>query len=150
MNWFARKGRIRRPTTGKAVLPLIAALAMTAPAWAGDGQPHGKGFFDSVLETLNLKTKVGPMPGFVESTRPDPAGLKYIPTGRTHPKRSILVETPIEVEATKQALDAARAAQLNPRPATPKPAVLRPVGGLKHAAPKPGAIRPDSAAASAN
>ena len=146
MDRFARKGRITRLFGSVAALPLVAAVAMTAPARAGDDQPHGTGLFDSVLETLNLKTKVGPMPGFVESTRPSPSALKYIPTGRTHPKRSVAVETPAEVEATKQALDAAREAQLNPKPAPPKPAAA-----LKHPVPKkPGTIKTDGAAASAN
>ncbi|HEX4766561.1 MAG TPA: hypothetical protein VH414_09825 [Lichenihabitans sp.] len=145
MNWFMRKGRIMRPTIGVVALPLVAAILVAAPAFAGDDQPRSTGFLDSVLETLNLKTKVGPMPGFVETTRPSPLALKYIPTGRTHPKRAVAVETPTEVEATKQALDAAREAQLNPKPAPPKPAV-----GLKHAVPKPKTTKPDSAAASAN
>ncbi len=145
MNWFSRKGRIRRPTISIAALPLVAAVAMTSPARAGDDQPRSTGFLDSVLETLNLKTKVGPMPGFVESTHPNPTALKYIPTGRTHPKRAIAVETPTEVEATKQALDAAREAQLNPKPVPSKPLV-----GPKHAGPKARAPKPDSAATSAN
>ena len=113
---------------------------LAGSAWAGDDVAKGSGsdgVWGTVLDTLDLRTKVGPMPGFVEATRPDPARLKYIPTSTPHPKRSVPVKSADEVEAAKQALDAARDAQLNPAPPTPAPAPAPVPASRKHHPTKP-------------
>lgn len=101
---------------------LTTILAPSHGARAGGGDAHG-GFFDSVLETMDLKTKEGPKPDFVEATHPDPSTLRFIPTGEQHPKRPVAAKSSDAVEDAKAALDAARDAQLAPKaPPVVKPA----------------------------
>lgn len=133
-----RQRQSRRSRKGQ--FAVIAILSMVSgQVWAGEDPPadSSDGFFASLMEKLNLRTKVGPAPDFVEKTRPDPSTLHFIPTSEPHPKRAVPVKTVIQVEAAKAALDAARAAQLIPRAplqlVTPKP--------LPGAAPLPGSAR---------
>lgn len=112
-----------RKTSFGRRLRLVAAAAMalcSASGAARAGDAENAGGVSGVLETLNLKAKVGSMPDFIEKTRPDPDHLDFIPAGAPHPKREIKAKTPEEVEAAKAALDAAAKAQLAPKkpPAT--------------------------------
>lgn len=92
-----------------AILVALAGLAAAAPARAGDG------LWDQALQTLNLKaTPAEPPPAFVERTRPNAAELGYIPTALPHKVSPRAVKTPAEIEAATDALDAAKARQLNP------------------------------------
>ena len=120
-----RRRQRRRFGSDRFVIFAIASI-LSGQVWAGDAAPgtESDGFWGNFMETLNLRTKVGPTPGFVEKTRPDPSTLHFIPTSEPHPKRSVPVQSAIAVEAAKQALDAAREAQLNPPPPAPKPAPL--------------------------
>ncbi len=95
-------------------------------ALAADDAGPGTGaasLWDSVLKTLNVKTTVGPTPGFVEATHPDPSGLKFIPTGTPHPKRPSPAKTADDIDAAKAALDAAHDAQLGLKPSKAKTAL---------------------------
>jgi hypothetical protein len=112
-----RQHQSRRSTKGQ--FAVIAILSMVSgQVWAADdhASAQSEGLFDSLMEKLDLRTKVGPMPDFVEKSRPDPSTLHFIPTGQPHPKRSVPVKSASEIEAAKSALDAARDAQLNPPP----------------------------------
>lgn len=102
-------------------LAVTAALLLSSAAVAGDdSNSHSDSLWGRVLDTLDMRTKVGPMPDFVQKTRPDASQLKFIPTSTPHPKRPVPVKSADEVEAAKQALDAARDAQLAPpTPAAP-------------------------------
>ncbi len=114
-----RPGRGLLVGVGLAMAMAAAALPIHDAAAADGAKKEGGGLFDSVLETLDLKAKVGPAPDFVQATHPDPSTLHFIPTGAPHPKRATPAKTDVGVEATKAALDAAQAAQLAPRPAVP-------------------------------
>ncbi len=109
------------------LVAVLAAFLMSGGAWAGDDS-NSDSLWGRVLDKLNMRTKVGPMPEFVEKTRPDASQLKFVPTSTPHPKRAIPVKSADEIEAAKQALDAARDAQLAP-PAPPPPA--KPVAAAK-------------------
>ncbi len=102
---------------------MAVALLVSGAALAGeDANTDSKsdGLWGQVLDKLNMRTKVGPMPDFVKKTRPDASQLKFIPTSTPHPKRPLPVKSDDEIEAAKQALDAARDAQLAPpAPAAP-------------------------------
>jgi hypothetical protein len=116
---------------------LAAALLVSGAAFAGDdasSSSNSDGFWGRVFDKLDMRTRVGPMPDFVEKTRPDASQLKFIPTSTPHPKGAIPVKSADEVEAAKEALDAARDAQLAP----PAPAAAKPK--------KPRAAKPKQAA----
>ncbi len=100
-----RKSSSRRRT---AVLVVAGCLAAAAPARA-------EGLWDSVLETMNVKAApAAPGPDFVERTRPDPAGLSYLPTATPHKVSPLAVKTAAQIQAEKDALDAAKVRQLSP------------------------------------
>ena len=102
-----------RPGGRRIGLLLLVPLAMPTPACAAEG------LWDTMLETLNVKpAPAGPAPGFVERSRPDPDSTRYMPTALPHKVSPLAVKTPDEVQAAKEALDAAKAAQL--RPPAPK------------------------------
>lgn len=127
----------RRCTSGRlAVIALASVLSGSARA-GDDATPDSKAdsVWTRVLETLNLRTKVSATPDFVRTTHPDSSKLEFIPTSTPHPKRSVPVKSVGEIEATKQALDAARGAQLNPRARAPVPASAQ----RQSAKPKPAA-----------
>ena len=120
--WAEHHHRKKRSVRRVAVLALASGLAAAAPARAAGG------LWDTVLETMNLKAAPpGPGPDFVERTRPDPAGLGYMPTALPHKVSPLPVKTPAQIEAEKVALDAARKRQLDP--GAPKPLGL--AGGRK-------------------
>ncbi|MGI3903904.1 MAG: hypothetical protein ACRYGP_28985 [Janthinobacterium lividum] len=88
--------------------------ASTDPARAGDS------LWDSALQTLNLKsTPAGPAPAFVEKTRPDPEGMSYLPPAVPHKVSPLAVKTAAEIQAKKDALDAAQVRQTNPNAPVP-------------------------------
>ena len=69
------------------------------------------------LEKLDLKAKPAePPPEFVARTRPSPSRLHFMPTAVPHAVSPVPVKTPAEIQAAKDALDAAQARQLNPTP----------------------------------
>ena len=106
----------RKSSSGRrlAVLALAAGLAAGAPARAADG------LWDSVLEKMNIKpAPPGRGPDFVERTRPDPAGLAYLPTATPHRVSPLPVKSADQIQAEKDALDAAKQRQLDP--GAPKP-----------------------------
>ena len=106
----------RKPSSGRriAVLALAAGLAAGAPARAADG------LWDTVLEKMNVKAAPpGPGPDFVERTRPDPASLSYLPTATPHKVSPLPVKSADQIQAEKDALDAAKQRQLDP--GAPKP-----------------------------
>lgn len=105
------------------------AAAMMAGCLAAAGPARAEGLWDTVLEKMNVKAApAAPGPDFVERTRPDPAGLGYLPTALPHKVSPLPVKTPAEIASEKDALDAAKARQLNP--GAPKP-----LGVVKAASP---------------
>lgn len=106
------------PALGLAVL---LGLAVQEPAAAGD-DGSDPGLWDKVLRKLDLKSKPATMPDFVQSTHPDPSTLRFIPTGSPLRVPPLKVKSADEVDAAKAALDAAQAAQLNPKAPAPKSA----------------------------
>ena len=130
-----RQHQSRRFGSNRLVIFAVASI-LSGQVWAGDAAPgtESDGFWGSLMETLNLRTKVGPMPDFVEKTRPDPSTLHFIPTSEPHPKRSVPVQSAVAVEAAKQALDAAREAQLNPPAPKLAPPPVKPTAPAMHPA----------------
>ncbi len=119
----------RKPSSGAciAVLAVVCWLDVGTPARAED-------LWDTVLRKMDIKAApAAPGPDFIERTRPDPGDLGYLPTAVPHKVSPRPVKTAAEIQAQKDALDAARQHQLNPD--TPKP--LGPVKGHKVAKPKP-------------
>ena len=51
---------------------------------------------------------------FVEKTRPDPEGMSYLPPAVPHKVSPLAVKTAAEIQAKKDALDAAQERQTNP------------------------------------
>lgn len=93
---------------------LASSFAAATPARAAEG------FWDSVLEKMDIKAApAAPGPDFIERTRPDPGELGYLPTALPHKVSPRPVKTPAEIQAQKDALDAAKERQL--APAAPKP-----------------------------
>ncbi len=120
-------------SVGRGVL-VAAALAGAARAQS----PGNGSTFDGIMEQFGLKSRPTSAPDFVETSRPDPGSLRYIPVG---PPRSdapaAKVMTPAEVAATTAALDQARVRQqrgagLHPASVPPKPAAK---GARKASAP---------------
>ena len=133
----------RKPSSGRriAALALASCLAVVVPARAADG------LLDSVLEKMNIKAApAAPGPEFIERTRPDPADLGYLPTALPHKVSPLPVKSADEIQAQKDALDAAKKRQLDP--GSPKPigaaaGTPKPVGlaaNKKPAKPKPAAV----------
>lgn len=122
----------RNPSSrlARRLAPALAAVAVAVsapPARAGDG------LWDQTLETLNLKSSpAGPAPDFVERTRPDPAGLGFIPPALPHKVSQRPVKSPDDVKAATAALDAAKQRQLAPG----GPAPVQLAKGRKAAKPK--------------
>lgn len=102
------------PKLAVALAALLSAGLLPAPPARADG------LFDSLLEKLNVKAAPpGPGPDFVERTRPDPAGLGYLPTATPHKVSPVAVKTPAEIQARKDALDVAQKRQLDPNAGKP-------------------------------
>ena len=109
-----RKVRAARRVAAAA---LATGLVASPPARAADG------LWDTLLEKMNVKAAPpAPGPDFIERTRPDPAGLAYMPTALPHKVSPLPVKTVDQIQAEKAALDAAKTRQLNP--GAPKPLVL--------------------------
>ena len=120
----------RKPSSGACIV--VLALASWLAAWA---PARAEGLWDTVLEKMDLKAApAAPGPDFIERTRPDPGDLGYLPTALPHKVSPRPVKTAAEIQAQKDALDAAKLHQLNPVP--PKPLGLS--KGKKAAVPKPG------------
>ncbi|MDX7952526.1 hypothetical protein P7D22_15255 [Lichenihabitans sp. Uapishka_5] len=112
---------------GKIASLLVAALlGCVVSARADEAGSHP---IDSTLEVLGLKTKPGPMPGFVEQSRGAQTQDEYLPVGASAPKRALAPKSAADVKALTAELDAARDAQLAGK--RPKPM------GDGHAAAKP-------------
>ncbi len=106
-----RKSSSRR--RAGAILALAAGLTAAAPARAD-------GLWDAILEKMNVKAApAAPGPDFVERTRPDPASVGYLPTATPHKVSPLPVKTLDQIQAQKDALDAAKQRQLDP--GAPKP-----------------------------
>lgn len=87
---------------------MIVAAAMAclgATARADDAHP-----VDAIAKALNLKTDVGPVPAFVETSRPK-AEADFLPVGTRHPVRTVKVKSPSEIKASEAELDGARMRQ---------------------------------------
>jgi hypothetical protein len=91
-----------------AAAALLSCSVQAAPSRAEDGFHP----LDSTLEFMNLKTKPGAMPDFVQQTRPDPTAQSYIGVGAKPADHALKVKSPAEVKALTAELDAARAAQV--------------------------------------
>ena len=105
----ARPGR-----AALAVAVPLLALSPAGPARASDG------LLDDVLRTLNLKAAPpAPAPDFIERSRPDAGSLGYLPTASPHKVSAVPVRTPAQIQAQKDALDAAQRRQLNPGASSP-------------------------------
>ena len=102
----------------RILVMLAAGWAALAPVAAfADDPSRTPGFFDRVLETLDVKAKpADPSPDFVTKTRPDPSRLDYIQRPVPHKVSPIPTKSAAEVERLKGALDAARAKQLTSVP----------------------------------
>ena len=104
-----------------AALSVLTAFALVAgPAAAADDENASPLIPQSVngaLEKLDVKAKPAePPPEFVTRTRPSPARLHYMPTAVPHAVSPVPVKTPAQIQAAKDALDAAQVRQLNPTP----------------------------------
>ena len=100
-----------------------AILALAAAAILASSPSRADDLLDHVLETLTVKaTPSTPPPAFVERTRPDPSGLGYQPPAVPHKVSPLAVKTPDQIQAQKDALDAAQERQLSP--AGPAPVQL--------------------------
>ncbi len=104
-----------------AALSILAWGALVAdPAAADDDEHPSPAIPQSVngaLEKLDIKAKPSePPPEFVTRTRPSPARLHYMPTAVPHAVSPVPVKTIAQIQAAKDALDAARVRQLNPTP----------------------------------
>lgn len=120
MSRAAKGHKHDRAGRGPAALAMVVALLVglaAAPARAEDASNGSDSLWNKVLGTLNLRADPGNMPDFVKETHPDVAKLKYMSTTTPHVTRPLPVKSAGDVEAAKQALDAARDAQLNPHPA---------------------------------
>ncbi len=96
---------------------VVLALATTAVLARSPAVRAADGVWDHVLETLTVKaTPSAPPPAFVERTRPDPSGLGYLPPAVPHKVSPLAVKTPDQIQAQKDALDAAKDRQLDPAP----------------------------------
>ena len=121
-----------------AALSLIAwGGLVVGPAMAADDEspvPKIPRSFNGALEQLDLRAKpADPAPEFVTRTRPGPARLHFMPTAVPHAVSSVPVKTSAQIQAAKDALDAAKTRQLNP---TPPPVDLTHGAPLKPAASK--------------
>ena len=103
-----------------AVSVLAWSALVLGPAAAGDDEEPSPSIPHSVngaLEKLDVKAKPAePPPEFVTRTRPSPARLHYMPTAVPHAVSPVPVKTPAQIQAAKDALDAAKVRQLNPTP----------------------------------
>lgn len=103
-----------------AILMLAAGLLVPGAAHAAEDGGPSRGLWDRMMETLNLKAEPAqPAPDFVRKTRPESDRLGYIPTATPHKVSPVAVKTAAEIEAEKDALDAAKARQLNPAGQSP-------------------------------
>lgn len=98
-----------------------AALAVAAAFLAAHaGAARASDVWDGVLRTLNVKpAPAAPAPDFVERNRPDPDGLGYMPTTSPHKVSPVPVRTLAQIQAQKDALDAAQRRQNNPGASPP-------------------------------
>ena len=122
----ARSFRLIRHGTASILRGVLVAVALTGAARAqsaGDGPT-----FDGLMERFGLKSRPAAAPDFVETARPAPDSLHYIPVG---PPKSdapaVRTMTPAEVAATTEALDQARVRQQRGAGLRPAPAPLKPV-----------------------
>lgn len=138
--------RSRRRTQGATCDGWVAAsLAVLLAAGTAATPARAEGLWDSLLETMNVKaTPAGPGPDFVERTRPDPAGLSYLPTALPHKVSPVAVKGTAEIQAKKDALDAAKTRQLSPG-APVQIAKTAPPGAVKPAAKRSREPRPAQA-----
>ena len=115
-----RQGLHAARLTVAAVSVLAGSALVLGPAAAGDDEEPAPAIPHSVngaLEKLDVKAKPAePPPEFVTRTRPSPARLHFMPTAVPHAVSPVPVKTLAQIQAAKDALDAARVRQLNPRP----------------------------------
>lgn len=116
-----RKPARRRPVAlARAAMLLLAVSATMRPAGAADDGGDSPGLWDSLLRKLDVKAAPAePPPDFVERTRPDPSKLDYMQPAVPHKVSPLAVKLPAQIQAAKNALDAARDRQLNPAPKPP-------------------------------
>jgi hypothetical protein len=130
--------------TRRALLPIfvlvgaISVVGSTLVRAEDTGSVHP---INSVLEMLDLKTKVGAAPDFVEASRPKDGKTDYLSVGAKRPQRALKVKSAAEVKAAEAELDAARDAQVAGRRPAPQTATSVP----KSKAGKPLKIAPNLA-----
>ena len=101
----------RKPSSHRRTAAALVACGLVAAA----APARAEGLWDALLEKMNVKAApAAPGPDFVERTRPDPTGLSYVPTATPHKVSPLPVKTPAQIQAQKDALDAAKVRQLNP------------------------------------
>lgn len=115
-----RQGR-RAARLAVAVLSMLAWNARLAgPAAAADDEnpsPPIPRSVNGALEKLDIKAKPAePPPEFVTRTRPSAARLHFMPTAVPHAVSPVPVKTAAQIQAAKDALDAAKVRQLKPVP----------------------------------
>ena len=120
----------KRPRRRQGVRTLwMIGAALSSMAWSGlEAGPAAAGddgislptiprSLNGALEQFDLKAKpADPAPEFVTRTRPRPARLHYMPEAVPHTVSSVPVKTTAQIQAAKDALDAAQARQLDPTP----------------------------------
>jgi len=103
-----------------AVLLLLAGSSAFRSAQAADDGADSPGLWDSFLRRLDVKAAPAePAPDFVERTRPDPSKLDYMQPALPHKVSPLAVKSPAQIQAAKDALDAAKNLQLDPAPKPP-------------------------------
>ena len=122
---------------GAALSMLAWSGPLAGPAAAADDDsplPKVPRSLNGALEQLDLRAKpADPAPEFVTRTRPGTARLHFMPTAVPHAVSSVPVKTSAQIQAAKDALDAAQARQLNP---ALNPVDLTRAASLKPAPPK--------------
>ncbi len=103
-----------------AALLLLAGSATIRAARAAEESADNPGLWENLLRKLDVKAAPAePAPDFVRRTRPDPSRLDYMQPAVPHKVSPLAVKTPAQIQAAKDALDAAKTRQLNPVPKLP-------------------------------
>ena len=115
-----RQGRRAARLTVAVVSMLAWNARLAGPAAAAEDEnpsPPIPRSVNGALEKLDIKAKPAePPPEFVTRTRPSAARLHFMPTAVPHAVSPVPVKTAAQIQAAKDALDAAKVRQLKPAP----------------------------------